>query len=66
MLVETKVLLAAVRTNPAVVLREAASTYRVDTDAIALKVKEEFVAKEKTKKTSKPTQHSSAKTKNAA
>lgn len=47
LLVETILLLAAARTNPAVVLREAASTYKVDTDAIALKVKQEFAAKEK-------------------
>lgn len=47
LLVEATVLLAAARTNPAVVLREAASTYKVDTDAIALKVKQEFAAKDK-------------------
>jgi len=43
-------MLAAARTNPASVLRDAASTYKVDTDAIALKVKQEFTAKEKAKK----------------
>jgi ParB family transcriptional regulator, chromosome partitioning protein len=36
-------------------LREAATTYKVDTDAIALKVKQEFAVKEKLKKESKPT-----------
>jgi ParB family chromosome partitioning protein len=46
-LVESTVLLAAARTNTAVVLRDAAATYKVDTDAIALKVKQEFAAKEK-------------------
>jgi ParB family chromosome partitioning protein len=35
----------------AAVLRDAASTYKVDTDAITLKVKQEFAAKEKSKKT---------------
>ena len=55
LLVESTVLLAAARTNPAVVLREAASTYKVDTDAIALKVKQEFAAKAKAKKEVKPT-----------
>jgi ParB family transcriptional regulator, chromosome partitioning protein len=50
LLIESTVLLAAARTNPAVVLREAATTYKVDTDAIALKVKQEFAAKEKAKK----------------
>lgn len=52
-LVESIVLLAAARTNPAVVLREAASTYKVDTDAIALKVKQEFALKAKAKKDAK-------------
>lgn len=55
LLVETSILLAASRTNAATVLRDAASTYKVDTDAIALKVKQEFAAKEKPKKTSQPT-----------
>jgi len=31
-------------------LRDAAAAYKVDTDAIALKVKQEFAAKEKAKK----------------
>jgi ParB family chromosome partitioning protein len=50
LMVESTIMLAAARTNPAVVLRDAASTYKVDTDAIALKVKQEFAAKEKAKK----------------
>jgi hypothetical protein len=58
LMVETTIMLAAARTNPASVLRDAANTYKVDTDAIALKVKQEFTAKEKAKKspqnTSKP------------
>ena len=58
LLVEATILLAAARTNPASVLRDAASAYKVDTDAIGLKVKQEFAAKEKAKKspqsTSKP------------
>ena len=32
------------------VLRDAASIYKVDADAIALKVKQEFAAKEKARK----------------
>ena len=36
------------------VLRTAAQTYKVDTDAIALKVKQEFAAKTKAKKEAKP------------
>jgi ParB family chromosome partitioning protein len=58
LLVETTILLTASKTNPANVLRDAATTYKVNTDAIALKVKQEFTAKEKAKKsqqsTSKP------------
>ncbi len=52
LIVETTILLAASRTNPATVLRDAAATYKVNTDAIALKVKQEFAAKEKAKKDS--------------
>ena len=40
---------AATRQNAAQVLRDAAAAYKVDTDAIALKVKQEFAAKEKAK-----------------
>jgi len=47
LMVETAILLAATKTNPSTVLKEAASTYKVDTDAIAAKVKQEFTAKEK-------------------
>ncbi len=55
LLVEATIMLATARTNPASVLRDAASTYKVDTDAIARKVKQEFAAKEKEKKTPRPT-----------
>jgi ParB family chromosome partitioning protein len=55
LLVEATVLLAAARTNPSAVLRDAAAIYKVDTDAIALKVKQEFAAKEKAKKADKST-----------
>ena len=55
LLVETGVLLAASRSNAASILRDAASMYKVDTDAITLKVKQEFAAKEKAKKTSQST-----------
>ena len=54
LLVESTIMLAAARTNPASVLRDAASTYKVDTDAIALKVKQEFTAKEKGKRAAQP------------
>lgn len=51
--VETAILLAASKTNAATVLRDAATTYKVDTDAIASKVKQEFAAKAKVKPASK-------------
>jgi len=50
LIVKTTILLAASKTNPATVLRDAASVYNVDTDATALKVKQELAAKEKAKK----------------
>jgi len=51
LLVETAILLAASRTNASTALRDAASTYKVDTDPITAKVKQEFAAKERAKKT---------------
>ena len=54
LLVEMSILTAASRGNPAAVLKDAASTYKVDTDAIALKVKQEFAAKEKAKRAAQP------------
>jgi ParB family transcriptional regulator, chromosome partitioning protein len=45
--VELTIILAAARGNSNTVLRDAATFYKVDTDAIALKVKQEFSAKEK-------------------
>jgi ParB family chromosome partitioning protein len=53
MLVELTVVLSAARNNGSQVLRDAAAAYKVDTDAIALKVKQEFAAKEKTRATKK-------------
>jgi ParB family chromosome partitioning protein len=55
LLVESSILLAASRGNPSTVLKEAASAYKVDIDVIASKVKQEFAAKEKAKKTPQPT-----------
>jgi ParB family chromosome partitioning protein len=51
LIVEATILLAASRSNATTVLRDAATAYKVDTDAIALKVKQEFAVKEKAKKT---------------
>jgi ParB family chromosome partitioning protein len=63
LLVESSILLAASRGNPATILRDAATAYKVDTDAIAAKVKQEFSVKEKAKKT---TQSAAKPTKTAA
>jgi ParB family chromosome partitioning protein len=48
------------------VLRTAAQAYGVDTDAVALKVKQEFAAKEKARKATKPEPKLAAKSKRAA
>jgi ParB family chromosome partitioning protein len=48
-LVELTILLAAARQQTTQVLTDAAALYKVDTDAIAAKVKQEFAAKDKAK-----------------
>jgi ParB family transcriptional regulator, chromosome partitioning protein len=55
LLVESSILLAASRGNPSAVLKEAATTYKVDTEAITNKVRQEFAAKEKAKKAAQST-----------
>jgi len=68
LLVESSILLAASRENTITVLRNAATAYKVDTDAIASKVKQEFTAKERprtehklsTKPKTKPEEKSAA------
>jgi len=60
--VEAVILLTASRGNSAQVLREAATVYKVDTDAIAVKVKQEFAAKEKAKEAKKSTSKPNMKT----
>jgi len=52
-LVETTILYMATRHNPSQVLHDAAAVYKVDTDAIALKVRQELAAKDRLKKASK-------------
>src|SRR5580704_9901421 len=47
LLVEVSVLLASERSNGTSALRDAATAYKIDSDAIGLKVKQEFAAKEK-------------------
>ena len=55
LLVESSILLVASRGNATTVLRDAATAYKVDTDTIASKVKQEFAVKEKAKKTAQTT-----------
>jgi ParB family transcriptional regulator, chromosome partitioning protein len=66
LLVEVSVVLASGRSNGTNALRDAAAAYKVDTDAIVLKVKEEFAAKEKAKKKAKPTPSGGGKNRKAA
>jgi len=47
-------------------LRAAAQVYGVDTDAVALKIKQEFIAKQKARKATKPESKSAGKVKRAA
>jgi ParB family chromosome partitioning protein len=54
LLVESSILLATSRGNPSSVLKDAATVYKVDTDAIAAKVRQEFAAKEKVKRATEP------------
>jgi ParB family transcriptional regulator, chromosome partitioning protein len=66
LLVEVSVVIASGRSNGTNALREAAITYNVNTEAIALKVKQEFKAKEKAKKEAKPTGSETVKSRKAA
>ena len=61
LLVEASILLAASRGNPSSILKDAASAYKVDAEAIATKVRQEFTAKEKARKTAQPAAKSSKK-----
>jgi ParB family transcriptional regulator, chromosome partitioning protein len=55
LIIETAILLSArTQADGGKVLRSAAQAYKVDTDAVALKVKQEFAAKEKAKTEKKP------------
>jgi ParB family chromosome partitioning protein len=47
--VESVILLTASRGNASLILRDVATAYKVDTDVIATKVKQEFLAKERAK-----------------
>jgi ParB family transcriptional regulator, chromosome partitioning protein len=61
LLVEMTILHAAMKQNATQVLRDAATAYKVDVDAIGLKVKQEFAAKEKARLTKKPPEKAAAK-----
>jgi ParB family transcriptional regulator, chromosome partitioning protein len=50
LLIEASILLAASRGNATAILKDAATAYKVDTDAIAAKVKQEFAARARAKK----------------
>ena len=66
-MVELTIVLSATRSNSANVLRDAAAAYKVNTDAIALKVKQEFAAKEKARTQKKaPANTAAAKLKKTA
>ena len=54
LMVEASILLASSRGNPTAILKDAATAYKVDTEAIAAKVKQEFAVKEKAKKAAQP------------
>jgi ParB family transcriptional regulator, chromosome partitioning protein len=64
--VEATILLAASRHNGTNILKEAATLYKVDTEAIGQKVKQEFAAKARAKKEDKPETKPVAKAKKAA
>ncbi len=67
LIVEVSVVLATGRSNGTNALREAATTvYKVDTDAIALRVKQEFAAKTKAKEEAKPETSGAGKSRKAA
>jgi len=66
LLVEVSLVLASGRSNGTNALREAAAVYKVDSDAIALKVKQEFAAKAKAKKEAKPVTSGTSKSRKAA
>jgi ParB family transcriptional regulator, chromosome partitioning protein len=61
-MVEVVILLSArSQSDGGKVLKAAAQAYKVDTDAVALKVKQEFAAKEKARLTQKPPTNAIAK-----
>ena len=66
LIVEATILLAASRHNGTNVLKDAAALYKVDTEGIGQKVRQEFAAKAKAEKEPKPVAKLAPKVKNAA
>lgn len=67
LIVEAVILLSArSQSDGGKVLRTAAQAYGIDTDAVAVKVKQEFAAKEKARKSTKPEPQPATKSKRAA
>ena len=67
LIIETVILLSTrSQADSGKTLRAAAQAYSVDTDAVAIKVKQEFAAKERAKKTTKPEPKPTAKATRAA
>jgi ParB family chromosome partitioning protein len=66
LVVEAAILIAASRHNGTNILKDAAILYKVDTEAIGQKVKQEFAAKARVKKEAKPELKPVAKAKKAA
>jgi ParB family transcriptional regulator, chromosome partitioning protein len=67
LIIEAVILLSArTQSDSGKKLRNAAQVYGVDTDAVALKVKQEFAAKEKARKASRPEPKPTAKAKRVA
>lgn len=67
LIIEAVVLLSArTHADGGKTLRSAAQVFGVDPDAVALKVKQEFTAKEKARKATKPAPKTAAKAKRAA
>jgi ParB family chromosome partitioning protein len=67
LIIEAVILLAArTQADGGKTLRAAAQVYGVDTDAVALKVKQEFAGKERARKTKKLESKPTAKTSRAA
>jgi ParB family chromosome partitioning protein len=54
LLVESSILLAASRGSSSTILKDAATVYKVDAEAITSKVRQEFAAKDKAKQASQP------------